>query len=113
VARAILRNPAILILDEPTSHIDPQSEGEIGRSLRDAAQGRTVFSISHRPSALIPADVVVVMERARIASVGSYEQLVEAYPAYASSPETPRMNRDDRFVSPAALHRRAANEDLL
>ena len=77
LARAILRDPEILILDEATSQIDVESEQLIHEVLQDFVQDRTVFMITHRPSTLALADRIVVMERGRIIDTGTSEELSE------------------------------------
>ncbi len=75
LARAILRDPEILILDEATSQIDVESERLIHDVLQKFIQGRTVFMITHRPSTLALANRIVVMDHGRIVDVGSAEEL--------------------------------------
>jgi len=77
IARAILRNPEILILDEATSALDSISERLIQTSLEKLAEGRTVIVIAHRLSTIIRADKVVVMEQGRIVEEGGYQALLE------------------------------------
>jgi subfamily B ATP-binding cassette protein MsbA len=75
LARAILRDPEILILDEATSQIDVESERLIHEVLEKFVQGRTVFLITHRPSTLALADRIVVMDQGRIKDAGRFEEL--------------------------------------
>ena len=75
LARAILRNPEILILDEATSQVDVESERLIHEVLNRFVQDRTVFMITHRPSTLELADRIVVMKKGRIVDVGTMEEL--------------------------------------
>jgi ATP-binding cassette subfamily B protein/subfamily B ATP-binding cassette protein MsbA len=75
LARAILRNPEILILDEATSQIDVESEQLIHNVLEEFIRNRTTFLITHRPSTIALADRVVVMEAGRIIDVGTPSEL--------------------------------------
>ncbi len=77
LARAILRDPDILILDEATSQIDVESERLIHQVLEEFTRGRTAFIITHRPSTLELADRVVVMDEGRIVDVGTVSELAE------------------------------------
>ncbi len=77
LARAILRDPEILILDEATSQIDVESERLIHQTLEEFTQGRTTIMITHRASTLVLADLVVVMEAGQIVDVGSHAELLE------------------------------------
>ena len=76
IARAVVRNPKLLILDEATSALDNLSEREVQRALEQAVQGRTVLVIAHRLSTIRHANHIVVMEEGRIAEQGSWEQLM-------------------------------------
>jgi ATP-binding cassette subfamily B protein/subfamily B ATP-binding cassette protein MsbA len=75
LARAILRNPDILVLDEATSQIDVESETLIHNVLEEFTRGRTALIVTHRPSTLSLADRIVVMEGGRIVDVGTYHEL--------------------------------------
>jgi ATP-binding cassette subfamily B protein/subfamily B ATP-binding cassette protein MsbA len=77
LARAILRDPDILILDEATSQIDVESERLIHQVLEEFTRGRTAFIITHRPSTLELADRIVVMDHGRIVDAGTFGQLAD------------------------------------
>jgi ABC-type multidrug transport system fused ATPase/permease subunit len=88
IARAILKNPAILIFDEATSHIDADSEAKIHRAIEKIMQDRTSFIIAHRFSTVISADVIVVMNDGRIIAQGQHDELIQTCPLYQSLYET-------------------------
>lgn len=84
IARAVLRDPEILILDEATSALDTQTESLIQEAMSRLVKGRTTFAIAHRLSTLKDADRLVVIEKGRIAEVGSHSELVKRGGIYAS-----------------------------
>ncbi|MBI3666234.1 MAG: ATP-binding cassette domain-containing protein [Acidobacteria bacterium] len=77
IARAILKNAPILILDEATSHLDTESEVLVQRALANLMEGRTVIVIAHRLSTIRRADKIVVIEGGRIAEIGRHETLLQ------------------------------------
>ena len=76
IARAVLANPRILILDEATSNLDTESEALIQKSLAELTKGRTTFVIAHRLSTIRKANQILVIENGRIAEQGTHEELV-------------------------------------
>jgi ATP-binding cassette, subfamily B, bacterial len=84
IARALLKNPPILILDEATSALDSESERLIQQALKTLLQGRTAFVIAHRLSTVRDADRIVVIKDGEIAEVGSHAELIGAAGYYAS-----------------------------
>lgn len=88
LARAILRDPAILILDEATSQIDSESERKIQEALDDVTRGRTTFIIAHRLSTISRADFIVVLNEGRVVACGRHEELIESCPFYVNLCQT-------------------------
>ena len=83
IARALLIDPRILILDEATSSVDTETEREIQAALENLIQGRTTIAIAHRLSTLRRADRLVVLERGRIVEIGNHQELLQVPGAYA------------------------------
>jgi ATP-binding cassette subfamily B protein len=82
IARALLINPRILILDEATSAVDTETEKEIQRALDNLVRGRTTIAIAHRLSTLRKADRLVVMDKGVVVEEGSHDELIEVQGAY-------------------------------
>jgi ABC-type multidrug transport system fused ATPase/permease subunit len=78
IARALLRDPRVLILDEATSALDPRTEGEIQETLAVASAGRTIISITHRLTSAAGADRIFVLDQGRLVEQGSHAELAEA-----------------------------------
>jgi subfamily B ATP-binding cassette protein MsbA len=88
IARAILKNPAILIFDEATSQVDADSESKIHNAIEEVMRDRTCFIIAHRFSTVITADIIVVMDNGRIVAKGQHNELIKTCQLYQSLYET-------------------------
>jgi ATP-binding cassette subfamily B protein len=87
IARALLADPRILILDDATSSVDSRTEAAIKRGLREAMADRTTFIVAHRMSTISLADEVVVMDAGRIVDRGTHDELLERCLLYAEIAE--------------------------
>jgi ATP-binding cassette subfamily B protein len=85
IARAVLLDPAILVLDDPTASIDAETEHEIVQAMQSAMTGRTTFIVAHRLSTLRNADLVIVLDRGRVAQIGTHEDLLRRDGYYATA----------------------------
>ena len=83
IARVVLCNPAVLILDEATSSVDTRTEIEIGKAMKHLMKNRTSFVIAHRLSTIVDADLILVMENGNIIQQGSHQELLQIGGAYA------------------------------
>jgi ATP-binding cassette subfamily B protein len=83
IARVLLKDPAIVILDEATAHLDSESEVAVQRALATALAGRTSLVIAHRLSTIVGADLILVLERGRLVQQGTHAELVRAEGLYA------------------------------
>ena len=82
IARAILVDAPVLILDEATALTDPESQHEIQQALSDLARGKTVLLIAHRPEVIMGVDQIVLVERGRVVATGTHDELLDQ-PGYA------------------------------
>lgn len=88
LARVILKDPRILVLDEATSHLDSESESLIQEALKHVMVGRTSIVIAHRLSTILAADQILVIDRGRIVEAGKHHDLIEQQGLYAQLYET-------------------------
>ncbi|MDY0406569.1 ABC transporter ATP-binding protein [Virgibacillus sp. 179-BFC.A HS] len=82
IARAFLRDPKILMMDEATASLDSQSEGVVQQALSRLMQGRTTFVIAHRLATIVDADKIIFIENGRITGSGTHQQLIETHALY-------------------------------
>ena len=82
IARAVLRDPAILILDEATSQIDQESEEKINLALEKLRGKRTIFMVTHEEERMISSDLVVFLEKGRVLKTGAHQQLLTGSSGY-------------------------------
>ena len=100
IARAILADPRILVLDEATSSLDSESEAKIQDGLRALRHGRTTFVIAHRLSTIRSADQILVLEGGQIVERGTHEELLEANGRYRQLYDKQYNFERDRFINP-------------
>jgi ABC-type multidrug transport system fused ATPase/permease subunit len=100
IARAILANPKILILDEATSSLDSESEAMIQDGLRSLRKGRTTFVIAHRLSTIRSADQILVLESGEIVERGTHEELLALNGRYRQLYDKQYKFERDRFINP-------------
>lgn len=82
IARAFLRDPKLLMMDEATASLDSQSEGVVQQALSRLMEGRTTFVIAHRLSTIVHADKILFIEKGRITGSGTHEELAATHPLY-------------------------------
>jgi subfamily B ATP-binding cassette protein MsbA len=100
IARAILANPRILVLDEATSSLDSESEALIQDGLKALRQGRTTFVIAHRLSTIRSADQILVLEHGEIVERGTHHELLALGGRYRTLYDKQYKFEADRFINP-------------
>ena len=103
LARVILKDPRILVLDEATSHLDSESEALIQEALKHVMAGRTSIVIAHRLSTILAADLILVMDRGKIVERGTHEELLALGGLYASLYDT-QFSREHPVTSTPTIH---------
>ena len=110
LARAVAREPRILVLDDAMSAVDTETESRILSGLRQVQQGRTVLLIGHRVSTLRHADHIIVMERGQIVEQGSHDDLLALGGNYAELDRQQRLEGDLSGEDAAPLAKAAPTE---
>lgn len=100
IARALVKNPEVLVLDDSSSALDYITEGKLNRSLKEIRKGKTTFIISQRVSSVITADKVLVLEDGRLVGAGSHKELIESCDVYkeiyyAQFPKIPEVQENE------------------
>jgi len=96
IARAVLLEPPILLLDDPTAAIDPETEGEILEAMDRAMQGRTTFVVAHRLSTMRRADLVLVLDNGRIVQTGTHDSLMREHGHYQHAAKLQLADHESR-----------------
>jgi ATP-binding cassette subfamily B protein len=108
IARALIRNPRILILDEATSALDPESEAVVTSNLLRIADGRTMIIVSHRLTSLIDCHNIMVMEQGKVVDIGRHKELVERCAIYRQLWAQQNRHLEEQGSRPAVTPRLVA-----
>ena len=93
IARALLKDPRILILDDSTSSVDTETEADIQEALKNLMKGRTTFIIAHRIQSIKNADLILVMDKGRVVQKGMHEDLIRQDGIYRRIYDDPDPDR--------------------
>lgn len=111
IARALLIDPRILILDEATSSVDTTTEKEIQQALENLVRGRTTIAIAHRLSTLRKADRLIVLDRGKIVEIGNHDDLMAREGFYYRLYQAQARNIDTENKSPVAAEFNAISSE--
>lgn len=111
IARAVLREPAILLLDDPTAAIDPETEHEILAAIDSAIAGRTTFVVAHRLSTLRRADRIFVLERGQLVETGTHDELMARPGPYLRAASLQMVDPESMALLKASASRRREGRD--
>jgi ABC-type multidrug transport system fused ATPase/permease subunit len=113
LARAVVKDPAVLILDEATAALDSRSEGRIQAAIANISQGRTMLTIAHRLSTITGADNIIVMHKGKVVEEGDHATLMAANGAYADMIRLQTLGRTDGDDSTSVKSGQAASTDAV
>jgi ATP-binding cassette subfamily B protein len=103
IARALVSDPTVLVLDDATSAVDPSKEHEIRAAMRTVMAGRTTIVIAHRPGTIAMADRVVLVDAGRVAAFGTHDELLATEPLYRQVLAAAALGADDDHEAQASL----------
>jgi ATP-binding cassette subfamily B protein AbcA/BmrA len=103
IARAFLRDPKILMMDEATASLDSQSEGIVQQALSRLMEGRTTFVIAHRLSTIVDADKIIFIEKGRVTGIGTHQELTQSHELYREFSEQQLTSGDQEGYKKGAL----------